>query len=128
MFTGAERNEGDHSPAAEENSRGLATRLAVVLTLLGTLVGCGTTKTQEATEQLTLSSAVDNSIAAIDFRPLTGQKVFFDDTYIKNHKTPSVVNADYVISSMRQQIMAAGCLLQEKIETADIVIEGRVGT
>lgn len=128
MFTGAERNDREHSPAAEENASGLAMRMAIITMLLGAAVGCGTTKTQEATEQLTLSSAVDNSIAAIDFRPLTGQKVYFDDTYIKNHKTPSVVNADYVISSLRQQIMAAGCLLQEKIETADIVIEGRVGT
>jgi len=91
-------------------------------------LGCGTTRTQEATEQLVLSSAVDNSIAAIDFRPLTGQRVFFDDTYIKSAKSPTWVNGDYVISSLRQQIMAAGCLLQEKVDTADIVIEGRVGT
>jgi hypothetical protein len=90
--------------------------------------GCGTTRSQEATDQLTLSSAVDNSIAAIDFRPMTGQKVFFDDTYIKGVKSPTFVNADYVISSLRQQIMAAGCLLQEKADTADIIIEGRIGT
>ncbi|HBJ34612.1 MAG TPA: hypothetical protein DDZ51_07585 [Planctomycetaceae bacterium] len=89
--------------------------------------GCGTTRTQEATEQLTLSAAVDSSIAAIDFRPMTGQKVFFDDTYIKSVKSPTFVNADYVISSLRQQIMAAGCLLQEKADTADIIIEGRIG-
>ncbi len=89
--------------------------------------GCGTTRTQEATEQLTLSSAVDTSIAAIDFRPMTGQKVFFDDTYIKGVKSPTFVNAEYVISSLRQQIMAAGCLLQDKADTADIIIEGRIG-
>ena len=90
--------------------------------------GCGTTRTQEASEQLTLSAAVDNSVAAIDFRPMAGQKVFFDDTYIKGVKSPTFVNADYVISSMRQQIMAAGCLLQDKADTADIIIEGRIGT
>jgi hypothetical protein len=92
------------------------------------LSGCGTTRMQEATEQLTLSSAVDNSIAAIDFRPLAGQRVYFDDTYIKNVKSATFVNADYVISSLRQQIMAAGCLIQEKADAADIIIEGRVGT
>ena len=90
--------------------------------------GCGTTRTQEATEQLVLSAAVDNSIAAIDFRPLSGHRVYFDDTYIKNVKSSSFVNADYVISSLRQQIAAAGCMLQEKADTADIIIEGRVGT
>lgn len=91
-------------------------------------VGCGTTRTQEATEQLVLSSAVDNSIAAIDFRPLSGHKVYFDDTYIKGVKSANFVNAEYVISSLRQQILAAGCLLQDKVDDADIVIEGRVGT
>lgn len=90
--------------------------------------GCGTTRNQDASDQLTLSAAVDNSIAAIDFRPMTGQKVFFDDTYLKGVKSPTFVNADYVISSLRQQIMAAGCLLQEKADTADIIIEGRIGT
>lgn len=90
--------------------------------------GCGTTRNQDASDQLTLSAAVDNSVAGIDFRPMTGQKVFFDDTYIKGVKTPTFVNSDYVISSLRQQIMAAGCLLQEKIDTADIIIEGRIGT
>lgn len=90
--------------------------------------GCGTTRTQEASEQLTLSAAVDNSIAAIDFRPMTGQKVYFDDTYIKAVKSPTFVNAEYVISSLRQQIMASGCLLQDKADTADIIIEARIGT
>ena len=99
----------------------------IAAALLG-VGGCGTTRTQEATEQLVLSAAVDNSIAAIDFRPLTGHRVYFDDTYIKNVKSSTFVNADYVISSLRQQIAAAGCMLQEKADTADIIIEGRVGT
>jgi hypothetical protein len=101
---------------------------AVLLTIISLISGCGTTKTQEATEQLVLSSAVDNSIAAIDFRPLTGHRVYFDDRYIKNAKPSSFVNADYVISSMRQQIMAAGCLLQDSADAAEIIIEGRIGT
>ncbi len=91
-------------------------------------LGCGTTKLQEATEQLVLSQAVDNSIAAIDFRPLSGYNVYFDDTYIKTVKTTNIVNAEYVISSLRQQIIAAGCKLQEKIDTADVIVEGRIGT
>lgn len=102
--------------------------LSLWLTILVGIGGCGTTKTQEATEQLVLSSAVDNSVAAIDFRPLSGQRVFFDDTYLKNVKAPGIVTADYVISSLRQQIFAAGCLLQEKIDSADVVIEARIGT
>lgn len=92
------------------------------------IAGCGATKSQEASDQLTLSAAVDNSIAAIDFRPLAGQKVYFDDRYIRNIKPTSFVNADYVISSMRQQMMAAGCLLQDEVGSCDVVVEGRIGT
>jgi len=112
--------------AAQRANRLVLGWVAIGFTVVA--IGCGTTRTQEASEQLTLSAAVDNSVAAIDFRPMTGQKVFFDDTYIKGVKSPTFVNADYVISSMRQQIMAAGCLLQEKADTADIIIEGRIGT
>src|SRR5690606_14624718 len=52
----------------------------------------------------------------------------FDDKYIKSAKPTSFVSADYVISSMRQQIMSAGCLLQDSPDAADIIIEGRIGT
>ncbi len=109
----------------------LTTRLligAAVAVLALPCGGCGTTKQSEATQQLLASDAVDRSIAAIDFRPLTGQKVFFDTKYLTNYKGIGFVNAEYVISSLRQQMFAAGCLLQEKLEDAEYVVEARVGT
>lgn len=90
--------------------------------------GCGTTKSFEATEQLLLSDAVDQSIAAIDFRPLAGNTVFLDTKYLTQMKPPTIVNGDYVISSLRQQMLGAGCLLQETAEAADVIVEARVGT
>jgi len=92
------------------------------------LSGCGTTREREATEQLVLSNAVDRSISAIDFRPLTGRKVFLDTRYLNQVKGPSFVNADYITSALRQQIAGAGCLLQDSSEQADLIIEPRVGT
>lgn len=92
------------------------------------LAGCGTTKSFEATEQLLLSDAVDASVSAIDFRPLAGQTVYLDTKYVTQIKPPTIVNADYVISSLRQQMFAGGCLLQDTIDQADIVVEPRVGT
>jgi hypothetical protein len=89
--------------------------------------GCGTTKMHEATQQLMASDAVDTAIARIDFTPLRGQKVFFDTDYIKNYKGIGFVNAEYVISSLRQQMLAAGVLLQKTADQADYIIEGRVG-
>lgn len=91
------------------------------------LAGCGTTQSQQATEQLLMSDAVDRAIGAIDFRELSGEKVYLDPRYLKEVKVPGVVNADYIISSLRQQLMAADCRLQDEITLADYVVEPRVG-
>jgi hypothetical protein len=97
-----------------------------VLSLAGHL-GCGINKSRLATEQLVVSDAVDKAVAAIDFTPLSGQKVFFDTKYIDNVKLGAGANVEYVISSLRQQMLAYDCRLQEKVETADYVVEARLG-
>ncbi|MCA9079534.1 MAG: hypothetical protein KDA58_03200 [Planctomycetaceae bacterium] len=101
--------------------------LCGVLIVLCLCVGCGTTRQYEATAQLIASDAVDTAIAKIDFTPLTRQKVYFDTQYIKNYKGIGFTNAEYVISSLRQQMIAAGLLLQEKETEADFIVEGRIG-
>ncbi len=98
-----------------------------VLLLGGLIVGCGTTRDKLATEQLLLSDAVDRAVARIDFSPLTGQTVYLDTQYLRQMKVPTVVNADYIISSLRQQMVLAGCLLQDERTTAEFVVEPRVG-
>ena len=103
--------------------------------VLVSIVGCGTTKSYTATEQLLMSDAVDSTISKIDFRPLTGHKIFLDTTYaaaagkiIPGVPMPSnLVTSDYVISGLRQQMLAAGCLLVEKREDAEIICEARCG-
>lgn len=92
------------------------------------LTGCGTTKSNRATEQLLMSDAVDYSVSRMNFTPLTGRKVFLDTQYLKtDSKISTVVGTDYVASSLRQQIAAAGCLLQENQKEADYIIEARIG-
>jgi hypothetical protein len=110
--------------------------ILVVLTCLFT-IGCGTTKVFTATEQLLMSDAVDSSVAKLDFRPLSGAKVYLDTTYItamgkqppipglQTHNT--MVNSDYIISALRQQMTAAGCLIVDSKETADVICEARCG-
>lgn len=107
---------------------GMRSGLAATALCSLTWTGCGQTKSFEATEQLLLSDAVDESVSAIDFRPLSGFKVFLDTDYLRPVKGPSFVNAEYVISSLRQQIIGAGCLLQDSKDQADLIIEARVGT
>lgn len=106
----------------------IITQLSLLFALASlSLCGCGTTISRNATEQLLASDAVDRSVRDIDFRDLKGQKVFFDTSYIKNVASVGFVNSDYIISSLRQQMMAADCRLREKREEADFVVEARVG-
>ncbi len=91
------------------------------------LSGCGTTTTRIATEQLLISDAVDQAISRIDFHSLRGKKVFLDAQYLQSVKSAGFVNSEYIISSLRQQLTAAQCLIQDTRETADIVVEPRVG-
>lgn len=109
---------------------------AMVLTsMLVCFPGCGTTKSVTATEQLLMSDAVDTTISKIDFRPLAGYKVFLDTTYVVSagKAIPGVpvpfnlVNSDYVISGLRQQLTAAGCMLVDTKDTAEIICEARCG-
>lgn len=115
-----------------------ALQLLLLLTAaaMSFLVGCGSTKSRTATEQLLMSDAVDRAISQIDFHELRGQKVYFETKYIVNSKDPQFlatfkglgfVNAEYVISSLRQQMVAADLRLQEKPEEADFIVEARLG-
>lgn len=94
------------------------------------LTGCGTTMQATATDQMVASDAVDRSISQIDFTPLTGQKVYLDTSYIQNPRAPigiGFVNPEYVVSSLRQQMMAAGLELMETRDQGDFIVEARLG-
>ncbi len=89
---------------------------------------CSSTKAIVATEQLLMSDAVDRTVAEFDFRPLAGSKVFLDTAFVVPNRNPQqLINTDYVISSLRQQMFAAGCLLAQNRDEADIVAEVRLG-
>src|ERR1700682_175832 len=89
-------------------------------------LGCGTTKWSDtartATEQLLISTAVDHAIERIDFTPLAGKNVYFDAQYLEG-----IVDKNYVISTMRQHLLAQNCILNPDKESAAYVIEARGG-
>lgn len=101
--------------------------LPTVLLLLVGLCGCGKTLQQAATEQLLASDAIDKTVEQINFGVLKGEDVYFDTKYINHVKTVGFVNADYIVSSIRQQLIAAGCLLKDKPGDASYIVEARVG-
>lgn len=90
-------------------------------------LGCGNSLQIEGTQQLLASDAIDKSVAKIDFSPLQGQIVYFDPQYIKMEKGIGFVNANYIVSAIRQQLFAHGCRLVESKEDARFIVEARVG-
>jgi hypothetical protein len=105
---------------------GFFTRLAVAVTLTAA-VGCGTTRMTDtqrtATEQLLVSNAIDQAVSELNFQALTGKTVYFDPQYLDG-----TVDRGYLVSSMRQQLLATGCILQEDKTKADYVVETRSGS
>lgn len=94
--------------------------------MLHALTGCGTTRLTDtqrtATEQLLISNAIDTSVSQLDFTPLAGKKVYFDPQYLEG-----TVDRGYLVSSIRQHLLASGCLLQEDRGNAHYVVEARAG-
>src|SRR5215471_20738167 len=77
------------------------------ISVLGLVMGCGTTRMTDtqrtATEQLLISNAVDQTVSQLDFRILAGKSVYLDPQYLDN-----VADRGYLVSSLRQQLLACG--------------------
>ncbi len=89
--------------------------------------GCGTTKWSDsprtATEQLLVSDAVDRAISAIDFSALNDKSVYLDTRFIE-----TTLDHNYVVSTLRQHMLASGCIIMDKPEESDFVVEVRTGS
>ena len=92
-------------------------------------VGCASMKESDTArtglEQLLISNAVDQSLGKVDFRPVSGAKVFLKTELL------DCVDKNYVLLSTRSKLLANHCTLVDKAEDADIVMEiasGGVGT
>ncbi|REK13014.1 MAG: hypothetical protein DWQ37_10340 [Planctomycetota bacterium] len=95
--------------------------------VVASAAGCGTTKWSDsprtATEQLLISDAVDRAVSEIDFSALSDRSVFLDTKFIEK-----TLDKDYVISTLRQHMLASGCIIQDEAEKADYVVEVRSGS
>ncbi|MBQ3388215.1 MAG: hypothetical protein IJG60_03280 [Thermoguttaceae bacterium] len=102
-----------------------ADAVLLLLLLLG-LGGCGTTKFSDtartATEQLLISSAMEDAVDEFNLYPLSGRKVFMKTDGV------SATDKEYLLTLLRQQLAANGVLLQEKQEDADYILEVATGT
>ena len=100
-------------------------QLSLVI-LLAICAGCGTTRWSDtqrtATEQLLVSDAVDRAVNRLDFRILAGRTVYLDASAVKGS-----TDSAYLVSTLRQQLLAQGCFLRDKREQADYIVEARAG-
>lgn len=103
-----------------------AVGLGLFALMLG-VTGCGTTRMTDtnraASEMLLISQAVDQAVAKIDFSPLKGESVFLDASAVDK----DVIDRGYLVSLVRQQLLAHGALLQEDRPKAAYVVEVRSG-
>ncbi len=105
--------------------RGMVGAFALVVLACGA-AGCGTTRmtdtTRAASEMLLVSAAVDNAIAQIDCGTLSGRNVYLDVQYLDG-----TVDKGYVISSLRQHMLAHGVKLRDDRKESDVIVEARSG-
>ena len=92
-------------------------------------LGCASMKESDTArtglEQLLISNAVDQSLSKVDFRPVSGAKVFLKTDLL------DCVDKNYVMLSTRSKLLANNCTLVDKADDAEIVMEiasGGVGT
>lgn len=103
-----------------------AAALVALSALASMAAGCGTTKWSDtprtATEQLLVTDAMDRAISSVDLRALAGKEIYLDFSPVMK-----TVDADYLVSSLRQHMLASGCILKERREEAEYVLELRAG-
>jgi hypothetical protein len=104
--------------------------LVVWLALLS--AGCASNKSRMATEQLVVADAIDHAVSQLDFSAISGRKVYLDKQFMPPSNPPNKPpvngsNVEYVTSSLRQQLLAYNCLLQDKAEDAEVIVEARLG-
>lgn len=91
--------------------------------------GCASIKESDTArtglEQLLISSAVDRSLARVDFKPIAGAKVFLKPDLL------DCVDKNYILLTIKAKLLRNDNTLVDKPEDADVILEvasGGVGT
>jgi hypothetical protein len=110
----------------QRTGRNVQFRRAFAAILLVAAGGCTSVKmtgtSRTGTEQLLLTGTWDDALGRVDFRAMADKKVFVDPQYIS-----TVVDKDYVVSSIRRAMAEQGVLLENNKDKAQIVLEPSFG-
>lgn len=105
---------------------GLCCLAGAIVAIFMACAGCGTTKftdtSRSATEQLLITDAMDRAVSRLDFRALAGKTAYIDTTALKR-----ITDWEYLVSCIRQHMLANGCLVMDAKEEADYILEVRAG-
>jgi hypothetical protein len=98
-----------------------------VLGALALAICCGCTSVKvtgtarTGTEQLLLTGTWDGALYNVDFSPLEGSRVFLDAERV------TIVDKDWVISSIRRTMAEQGVLLENSKDKAQVIVEAAFG-
>ncbi len=65
---------------------------------------------------------MDRAVQSISFEALAGRSIYLDDTYLS-----SVTDRNYLVSTLRQHLLASGCILAKSRDEASYIVEARAG-
>ncbi len=101
-------------------------RVGIAIAVFLVASGCGTSKWTDtgrsATEQLLITDAMDRAVSHLDVRALSQKTIYLDTAPLKK-----MTDCDYLISCLRQHMIASGCIIKDKKEDADYIVEVRAG-
>lgn len=99
--------------------------------VLAALGACTTTRltepSQTATEQLLISTAIDNAVAKLEPSLPADTKVYVDTTYLDTTPADGLLFPKYEIGAIRDQLLRNGARLVADKKDADVVVELRTG-
>lgn len=113
---------GAEAMARSRTATALPPALMMVLGLSGCIsVTNKITGTPRAgAEQLLLTGVSDRAVCSIDFRPLSGHRVFLETTKV------NAADSDWVIFSLRREMSRQGLLLVSDRKDAQTIVEASV--
>jgi hypothetical protein len=103
----------------------------IIFTFLVVMSGCSTHRltepSQTASQQLLISTAIDQAASQLKPTIPPGSKVFVDPSYIDAGASDPLFYPKYTVASIRDALMRQGDMMAEDKKNADIVVEPRIG-
>lgn len=96
------------------------------------LAACTTVQVTEppetATEQLLITTAIDNAVSKMNVAIPAGTRIFVDTSYFDGlGRDQKVLFPKYAMSAVREKLLQGGALLAENRQSADMIVELRTG-